>query len=37
MMNLTFTFAYGILLIAILLGILSLGLGKYSAVCCGQN
>ena len=37
MMNLAFTFAYGILIVAIILGILPLGPEKNSAFCRGKN
>ena len=37
MMNLTFTAAYGFLIIAIILGILPLGSEKNSALCRGKN
>ena len=37
MMNLTFAVAYGFLIIAIILGILSMGPEKNSALCRGKN
>ena len=37
MMNLTFAAAYGFLLLAIILGILSMGPEKNSALCRGKN
>jgi hypothetical protein len=37
MMNLTFAAAYGFLIIAIILGILTLGPEKNSALCRGKN
>ena len=37
MMNLAFAVAYGFLIIAIILGILSMGPEKNSALCRGKN
>jgi len=37
MMNLTLASAYGILLLAVILGILPLRPEKNSAFCCGKN
>ena len=37
MLNLTFTAAYGFLIVAIILGILTMGPEKNSALCRGKN
>ena len=37
MMNLTFTATYGFLIVAIILGILTMGPEKNSALCRGKN